>query len=168
MHREASHEFFQGWCDADIECEGAFPLLPERADFYAEKFCRQLNGTATGREAAALSGKRGVCAARCAAACNCFKTNADTKGDDRATYSACWEFDRWDGKCGDILDTLKGRSDAHAILASFVLVSGLAFINCLFLAACMRPLVGTRVHFVPPPPTLEMRQFRPPEQCAAP
>lgn len=162
MHKESSHLFFQGYCTSDFDCADAFPLLPERAEFYEERICMDLNGTAAGREAMAAAGKPGVCAARCAATCNCYKSNADTKGADRATYSACWQFSQWDGKCDDLLDTLKGRADAHATIASFVLVAGLAFINCLFLAACMRPLVGTRVHFVPPPPSFEMRQLPPP------
>lgn len=153
MYKESSHLWYQGYCDFDSECDDAFKLKPERRDFYAERFCMPLNGTAAGRRAADTQGKRGVCAARCAAACNCYKTNADSKGDDLATYSACWQFDNVEGKCGDILTSFKQTADAHAVFASFSLVAGIVFIVSVYLAACLRPLVGTRVHFAPPPPS---------------
>lgn len=162
LRKEASHEWYQGYCRTDADCDGTFPLKPERRDFYEKKFCLPLNDTAAGRAAmSAHPGHTGICAAQCAETCNCYKTNADTKGDDKATYSACWEFSNWNGDCDDLLDTLKQQSDTHAVFTSLTLVSGIAFVNCLFLAACIRPLVGTRIHFEGPPvpqaPAIEMQ-----------
>ena len=49
------------------------------------------------------------------------------------------------------MTSFKQTADAHAVFASFSLVAGIVFIVSVYLAACLRPLVGTRVHFAPPP-----------------
>ena len=159
MYKESSHLWYQGYCDFDSECDDAFKLKPERREFYAERFCMPLNGTAAGRRAADTQGKRGVCAARCAAACNCYKTNADTKGDNFASYSACWEFGNYAGDCGTILTEFKRTTDTQAVFTSFSLIAGMVFVGCLFVTACIRPLVGTRVHFAPPTASIELPQI---------
>ena len=158
LRREASHLWYQNYCDFDTDCEDKFEYHPRR-DFFASRFCMMLNDTASGRLAMETQDKRGICAARCSAQCNCYKTNADTKGDNFASYSACWEFGNYAGDCGTILTEFKRTTDTQAVFTSFSLIAGMVFVGCLFVTACIRPLVGTRVHFAPPTASVELPQL---------